>query len=86
MKGYRKLVMTVLVAGAIMSEKWTGPFSAAQTELLQTLIITAFAGNGLEYVSEVIKDANYRRNTARVAGSVRSVAQPKTEAAGADAH
>ncbi len=72
-KGSRKMVMTVLIAGVVMTEKWTGPFSDAQVELLQTLILVAFAGNGIEHVAEVIKNAHNRRASAGIVSSVRPV-------------
>lgn len=86
MKGYRKVIMLVIIAAAVLFGPMLQPFSPEQTELLQTLILAAFAGNGLEYVAEVVKDANSRRRSAGAISSVRAVTAPKTVATEEDAH
>lgn len=52
-KGWRKLVMTGIIGGLIVAKP---DLTDTQVHLLNTLILAAFAGNGIEHLKEAIQN------------------------------
>jgi hypothetical protein len=69
-KGYRKMALAVVFGAGIA---FIPDLSATQAEVLEVLIVSVFAANGVEHVAQGVKSGFDNRNRVRTAGSVRPV-------------
>lgn len=76
-KGWRKLAITGVIGGIIIAKP---DMTSSQVELMNTLILAAFAGNGIEHLTEMMRHVRVsNRDSGSPIRSVSRVSQPAKE-------
>ena len=82
-QGWRKVILAVIFGAGIL---FAGEITPTQAEVLEFLIVSAFAANGVEHVAKGVSNAVRSRGRASITSLARPVTVQEPESGDEGAH